>query len=697
MACEVRNGWGRASALPNGRTKSRLALPAEGNFFHVVVGRPQRLRPEVQGRRANAGLKACSTLLTNAGEYLLRRLVRYIRSADRCLAVALLLLLPAAAQIKVGDDLNMRANGNIFFGYSGDYGNQVESAHGMGVGGAGALSGFYYDPNFLNFNLSPYYDQSRSNSESQSISNASGFNFGAGIFSGSHFPGSISYAKAYNSDGNFGVPGLPNYTTHGNNQSFGISWSELVPDKPSLSASFQMGSNNYSVYGTDENGNSAFHDFSLRSGYTLDGFNLGAFYSNSISHSLIPEVLSSQQTETAHTDSDAFGFTAGHPLPLHGSWSASFVRSDVNSDFAGYGFNGTIDSFATNASAQPTNKLYLSSSFSYSDNLTGTLYQSIIPTAGGGTGTSGSVVAAPILQQSNPGQPSHALDMLGNASYSLLPNLQALGYVERRTQYFLGENYGSNSYGGGLTYGRPLFGGSFNTAVSVTDSTIDNSNVNTLGFTTTATYNRRFGLWFVGGGFSYAQNVNTLLITYMTSYYSYSGNVRRRFGALTWTGSASFSRTGLTEQPDTKSTTQTYSTGIGYRQWISLSGSYSDSSGNGLLTGTGLTTTPLPVIIPPGLLTFYGGTGYSVGLGSSPVQRLTIGVSFSHAISNTLSQEIGSWNKTELANALFQYQFRKMYVTGGYTRFLQGFSASGLPPGVVSSFSVGVSRWFDFF
>jgi hypothetical protein len=38
-----------------------------------------------------------------------------------------------------------------------------------------------------------------------------------------------------------------------------------------------------------------------------------------------------------------------------------------------------------------------------------------------------------------------------------------------------------------------------------------------------------------------------------------------------------------------------------------------------------------------------------------------------------------------------------MYITGGYSRLQQGFSASGLPPEVISSFYMGVSRWFNFF
>jgi hypothetical protein len=44
-----------------------------------------------------------------------------------------------------------------------------------------------------------------------------------------------------------------------------------------------------------------------------------------------------------------------------------------------------------------------------------------------------------------------------------------------------------------------------------------------------------------------------------------------------------------------------------------------------------------------------------------------------------------------------QYQFRKMYFTGGYAQLSQGFSVSGIAPSTVSSFYIGVSRWFNFF
>jgi hypothetical protein len=616
------------------------------------------------------------------------------RKSGLCLAVVFGLLSAAAAQLQVGNELNLKANGNLFFGYSGTDSNDSGSSHGLAAGGAGNLSGSYYDPNFLNFTLSPYYDQSRSNSDYQSISNASGFNFGSSIFGGSPFPGSISFAQAFNSNGNFGIPGVANYTTRGDSQTFGINWGEHLQGLPSLAASFQMGSNEYSIYGANADGSSGFHGFTVRSGYELAGFGLSAFYSDTSSHSQVPQVLSLQGSESGEGSSETFGFTGTHALPLHGTWAAGFTRSDMDSNYAGYTYNGVIDSANTSIGFQPTNRLHMSASASYSDNLEGSLFQGLVPAASAGTGTT----VSPIFGLADENQGSHAMDMIGDVSYSFYANLQAQAYAERRLQYFLGEDFGGNSYGGGLSFFHSLLGGMLTTAGNITDSTVDNTSTNNLGFSTNLSYSRPIGSWFVGGNVNYAQNVDTLLVTYMTSSYSYSAHMRKRFGALVWTAGASFARSGLTDTPDTKSSSQSFTTGIGYKQWITLSGSYADSTGNGLATTGGLATSPLlPVLIPSNLLILYGGRSYNVGLGSSPIRRLTIAASFSNGTSDTLSQGISSWNKTQMANALFQYQFRKMYITGGYTRLMQGFSASGLPPVVVQSYSMGVSRWFDFF
>ena len=606
-----------------------------------------------------------------------------IRDAFCGIVGLLFLALPAAGQVQLGE-LSTSLSGVVSGGYSADYGNDINSSHSLSLSGNATASGYYYSPNFVSFTISPYYGQSRANSNYQSISDSSGVNFESSIFSGSHFPGAISYAKAYNSEGQFAVPGLPNYTTHGNSDTFGINWSAFVPDWPSLTASFQTGSNQYSVYGVSSNGSSNFHSFSLSSNYSIAGFNLGASYQKGASNSVVPQVFQGEQTGTITADNSGYGVNVSHRLPLEGQFTTSFYRSNINTDYLGYTYKGNFDTWVTAVAAQPTEKLHMAVTASYTDNLAGILFQSQLQSGNG------------LLPASNL-ESSHAWDLNTSASYSLAPNLQLQGQADRRVQTYLGETFGATSFGGGVTYARDLMGGTLNTGLNVIDSIIDNSSQNSLGFSTNANYNRRIKGWFVGGSFSYAQNVSTLLISYTTSYYSYSGNVRRRFGNFNWSGAASFGHSGLTNQPDTSSSSQGYSTGFGWKQYVNLSANYGKSNGLGLITGTGIQPINLPPIIPLSLLTLYGGTSYGFSLGSSPVRKLTISASYSKSSTNTENAGIGSANQFSGKNLQLQYQFRKMYLTGGYANLSQGFSASGLRPANISSFYLGVTRWFNFF
>ena len=599
------------------------------------------------------------------------------------LIVGVLLWAPAAnAQVQVGE-VSTTLSGVISVGYSADYGNDISSSHSLGVSGSATASGYYYNPNFVSFTLSPYYGQSRANSTSQSISSSSGFDFSTSIFSGSHFPGSISYARAYDSTGQFAVPGVPNFTTHGNSDTFGITWSEFLPDWPTLTASFQTGSNQYSVYGVNGNGNSDFHSFSLNSNYTLAGFNLGASYTTGTSNSFVPPVFEGGESQNINTDNSGFGITASHSLPLRGNFSTSFYRSDINTDYFGYQYKGNFDTAFASIAIQPADKLHVSVGASYTDNLAGVLFQSV---------PSGST----LLPANNLGS-SHSWDLNAAASYSLADNLSLQAQADRRDQAYLGENFGATSYSAGVSYARGLLGGAFNTSLSFIDSMADNIAGNTLGFSTTVNYTRRIGRWFVAGGFNYNQNVQSVLATYLSSNYGYSVSARRRFGIFNWTAGASFAHSGLTNQPGTNSSSESYNTSIGYGRWISLNGNYAKSNGIGVVTSGGIVPVTIPGTLPSELITLYGGTSYGFGLGSTPTRRLTLSASFAKSSSNTMSSGISSGNHFESENAQFQYRFRKINLIGGYANLKQGFSTSGLPPASVSSYYIGISRWFNFF
>jgi hypothetical protein len=597
-------------------------------------------------------------------------------------AVLLLLPWPVSAQIKTGE-LSSSLSGTIAPGYTADYGNQTSSDHSWTIGGVANYSGSFYSPNFLSFNASVYLNQSRANSNFQSISNASGVNATANIFGGSRFPGSVSYSKAYNSEGNYDVPGIANYVTHGNNDTFGVNWSENLPNAPSFSAGFQMGHSAYSVYGSDNQGNNAFHALNLHSSYRYAGFNMGTYFTTGASHSLIPEVVSGETNTETHSNDTAYGFNASHMLPLHGSASASINRSSYNTNYLGTSSTGTVDIISTMVSVHPLSKVSITGNVNYSDNLTGELVQS----------AQSSGILIPGID-TNEG--SNSLDLMAVASYVPITSIQTSAYVERRSQSFLGQNYGVDSLGASATYSHALFDGNFSAALNLTENTADQTGDSTLGFSTTENYSNEVLGWKVNGSFGYSQNVQTLLITYMNSFFNYSGTARRRWGKLNFSAGAGASRTALTEEAGTANTSESFSSSVGYGQWLTATGSYSKASGQALETGTGLVPIPSSTS-SSSLVSLFGGSGYTMGLSSSPVRNLIITGSYARSKSDTTSSSITSLNENNEFSTLIQYQVRKLSFNSGFSRLGQGFSGTGSPAQVISSFYVGVSRWFNFF
>ncbi len=304
-----------------------------------------------------------------------------LRTASLLHAVLLLLAWPVAAQMRLGE-VTADSNGTVSTGYTASFGNMTASDHSWTLGGTTSLSGSFYNPNFLSFDTTLYLNQSRANSNFQSISNASGVDASVNIFGGSHFPGSITYSKAYNSEGNYDVPGAANFVTHGNSDVLGINWSENIPNAPSLSAGFQSGNSNYSVYGVNDEGKNAFHSLNLHSAYQAAGFNMGAYYTLGASHSLIPQIVTGEQSFETHTDNSAYGFNATHRLPLRGSFSAGVNRSSWNTNYLGSNTKGSIDTFNSLVGLHPSNRFSVSASINYSDNLTGQLIQSIVAVGG---------------------------------------------------------------------------------------------------------------------------------------------------------------------------------------------------------------------------------------------------------------------------------------------------------------------------
>ena len=102
---------------------------------------------------------------------------------------------------------------------------------------------------------------------------------------------------------------------------------------------------------------------------------------------------------------------------------------------------------------------------------------------------------------------------------------------------------------------------------------------NNVGFVGTMNYYRKFGQWETSGTFSYAQNVQSVLITDTTSYYNYSANLHRSFSSrVQWTVAVNGNHTGLSSQKNSDSHSESYTTSLSLRHF-SLTAQYLSRSG----------------------------------------------------------------------------------------------------------------------
>ncbi len=615
-----------------------------------------------------------------------------MKQSIRCAACLLLLTVVQGtrAQVQVGNDLKMNLNGVLTGGYNAEYGTNIPPSHGLDFGGNANLTGFYYNPNFLNFSVQPYYGQSRADSNVQSLTDSSGVIASANLFTGTRFPAYVSYDYNRNSTGNLGLVGAPNFTTVGNSQGFGVGWSALISDWPTFSVSYAHGSGSGTIFGTDEESSSTTDSLNLRSSYRLANWQLNAQYQFLGINSSLPFFLGGEQGSNIYsTKGNNISAGANHSLPWHGAIGITFSHQnywgDYGTTFAQQGnsstnFNTNIES--VNVSFTPTPRLGLFANESYSDNLNGYIYQSVINNGGG----------VPLIQTNSQ---SNSVLMSGGASYKLTSNLYSQAQITYYHQTYFGQTFNGSFVSGTLAYGKRILN-----TFTVSASVIESSNrfaSSSLGFIGNLNAYRHLGAWGLSGNFSYAQNVQTYLVSYTQSYYNYSGNLHRNLGkGLQWTLAANGSHTGFSQYKGTVNSSEGASTTLALRRFA-LNANYVQAKGQSLLTSTGIAPIPPTPGLPPDGVIVYNGKSYGGGITLTPIPRLSITGNYSHAMSDTLSDTAFSKNKTDIFYSQLQYRLRKISIVAGYTKFTQGISASGTPPGSEYSYYAGVSRWFNFF
>jgi|1186.fasta_scaffold29623_1 hypothetical protein len=605
------------------------------------------------------------------------------------LTVSLLLLtlaLPARAQLQVGDNASMNLNGNVSFGYSGGFSNYGPSTHTLSPSGNADLSGYYYSPGFVSFDVQPFYNQSRANSAYRSIFQTGGVSANTSIFSGSHFPGTVSYSKVYNSEGGFVVPGVGNLTTRGNSNSLAIGWGIQIPDYPRVAVLFSDGGNTSSLYGSGADANFHTRTYGVNALHKWEGFNINGGYHHNVVDTLTPEFLVGQEPLTSHASSNTFDVSATHWLPLHGSFSIGADHASVDSEAAGESYTASIETVSSGVGFQPVTNLNVGANAQYTNNLSGSLYQSVI--------TSGGVVPPALLDYS-----THALDVNTQGSY-MIPrwHLTFMANADHREQSMRGVPISGNTFSQSATYGNTFLRGFMTLSAGATQTSVSALNsVDSRGWFGNASYLRKLDRWSFSGSVNYSRNSQTAFIGYTSSGYGYTAAIGRKFHIYSfWSVNASGSKSTFNVGGSDNSA-QSYSTALSLRHF-SISGSYGKANGISILTPGGLTpiTNPGVGISPLDEIVFNAKT-YSAGMSTTPVHGLVLSGTYSRTRSNTFASLADSRNTTAQINTMLQYRLRQLWITGGYLKLQQDFTITGLPATSDSSFFIGITRWFNFF
>ena len=601
-----------------------------------------------------------------------------------CRACLMLSVLAAAAhaQLNVGDDVSLRMNGFLGFGYSGNYGADGVSGHGLFGSGSGNLTGYYYNPNFLSFNVRPFYNRNQDNGSFGSVLRDTGLDTSANFFGGSHFPGMMGYSKSFNTGSQYGIPGGVGLVADSSTQNFSISWSELLPNLPRLTATFSDNTNSSTIQGEAGTTDSAARNFNLLADYRIDGWGLAAFMNHQNFGVKLPTFLS---PTNARSDSAAtsYGFSANHTLPLSGVFTANYSRTDYSSETGTYRNTGSTDTADGMAAFRPTERFSINGEVRYTGNLIGALQQSFLP-----SGTPPFPVS---------GQRSHGIALNSYGTYNLGHGFLLIGYGSRQMQTFAGTDFTTNRVGGTLTYSyaRPLFGVLYLSFGMVNNAT--NNGGGSLGFVGNVSLKKRFSNWDFDGDFSYAQNVQTIIASYTTSNYTYGAMIRRRFGAnMYWSGSYRGLQSGLAQFAGYGNRSDSFMTNF-TRGRYGVSGSYSQSRGTAILSSTGLLTpTPIAPLIAPDQVA-YNGKSYGAGAYVSPMRKMVINFNWYRLRSDTRTAEIFSANNSQRYYGQMQYNLRKLSFRAGYWRVNQALGFNGFRPITDNTYYFNISRWFDLF
>ena len=592
----------------------------------------------------------------------------------------------AFTQVKL-DGLQLQSlSGDIGAGYDGSYGT-LGSSHDINLTGDENLNGYYYNPNFFNFNLNSYYGRTQENSTGASLTNTEGYLFNGQIFGGSPMPGGVSLGQSWGQTEAYGVPGLTGLNSTVNSSSFAVGW--LFKNLPvkNLSVSFGDISSGLSIPGFVGKSTDKTRSFGVSSGgYRLAGFSLGGSFTyarfseesdlfTGVEEKGAGDFLSFQGQTQRKIPRGSFTLMAGHSTETVSSDGQGSQTSTTQVD-------SVINSYVW--------RLPLSGSVTYNDNYYANLFQEL--------NSSGQGV---VVQQNIPGVGT--LQASVGSSYTFPNRVFVTGFLTHNIEFVQGQRLGSTSGGANVAYGFGRFFKGLTLIVGMHDNASQVGNTGA-ALQASATYRNSIGHWRFTSNAGYDQSIQTLFALYNQSEMNANVALRRELhNGLKMNFDAGYGRS-LFSSGGGGSSSQHLTAEV---SWLkqSLSASYGKSGGEGITTTAGV----VPVTTP-GLSSAveqpFSGESYTIAYNNALVKHVTVNLAWSRFLNSMGNNVVPSSTLPGIAlpnatsttyNGYLTYNVRKLNFYASAIRSIQGAIGTTTLPSNITVYSFGVSRWFKFF
>jgi hypothetical protein len=201
----------------------------------------------------------------------------------------------ARAQVQVLPGMPITASGTVSTSYV--HSNTTGGQDDLNLGTSWNIDGSYFNPNFLQFQVSPYYDFGREFSETEFLTGGKGIGALVNAFAGSSMPLTINYRRAMTSEATYNLPDSPHgIGGNGTSQDLSVNWALRLKRLPTLQLSYLKNNGSFTVLGSDAHGGSHGDAYSIGSQYPLLGFLLIATYDSTSLAQSLPSLFTNTPT-----------------------------------------------------------------------------------------------------------------------------------------------------------------------------------------------------------------------------------------------------------------------------------------------------------------------------------------------------------------------------------------------------------------